>query len=71
MSNQAFTPKNAGISTDKSLFKVGNRNIKAMFEIYSKLTTKTPELSHWHRSGVFIVNFEQILQLFPLSTLNK
>ena len=46
MSNQAFTPKNTGISTDKSLFKVGNRNIKAMFEIYSKLTTKTPELSH-------------------------
>ena len=25
---------------------------------YSKLTIKTPELRHWHRSGVFIVNFE-------------
>ena len=24
----------------------------------SKLTIKTPERRHWHRSGVFVVNFE-------------
>ena len=26
----------------------------------SKLTIKTPERRHWHRSSVFIVNFENI-----------
>ena len=30
-----------------------------MFEIYSKLVTKTPERRQ-RRSGVFIVNFEHI-----------
>ena len=30
-----------------------------MCEICSKLTKKTPEGRHWHRSSVFIVNFEQ------------
>ena len=29
-------------------------------EICSKLTTKTPEQRNRHRSGVVIVNFEQI-----------
>ena len=32
-----------------------------MCEICSKLTIKTPERPYWRRSGVFIVNFEQIL----------
>ena len=41
-----------------------------MCEICSKLITKIPERRHWRRSGVFIVNFEQI-SLFPLLTLNK
>ena len=50
-------PKNpAGIY----LLKVNNRNIRAMCEIYSELTIKTPEWHHWRRSSVFSVNFEHI-----------
>ena len=45
------------------LFKVNNRNRK-MSEICSGLTVNTPERCHWCRSGVFIVNFEHISQLF-------
>ena len=40
----------------------------------SKLTIKTPERSHWRRSGVFIVNFEHILHfvlVFLLLTLSS
>ena len=40
------------------LLKVSNRNGRARCEICSELTIKTPELIHWRRSGVFIVNFE-------------
>ena len=43
-------------------------------EICLKLTIKTPEQRHWHRSDVFIVNFEQIsdvVLVFPLLALNK
>ena len=51
-------------------FKVNNENTRTMCEICSKLTTtKTPERSHWRRSGVFVVNFEQIshnVVVFPL-----
>ena len=35
-----------------------------MCEIRSILTIKTSERLHWRRSGVFIVNFEHILDLF-------
>ena len=38
-----------------------------------KLIIKTPEWRQWHRSGVFIVNFEHISHLalvFLLLTLN-
>ena len=38
--------------------KVNNENTKKLFEIYSKLTIKTRR-----RSGIFIVNFEQISQI--------
>ena len=38
------------------LFKVNNRNTRKRCEICSKLTIKTPE----RRSGVFIVNFEEV-----------
>ena len=31
--------------------------------MYSKLTIKTPKPRQWHRSGVFIVNFEHISHL--------
>ena len=46
------------------LFKVNNKNTREMCEIRSKLTIKTSERLHWRRSGVFIVNFEHILDLF-------
>ena len=32
-------------------------------EICSKLTIKTPKQRHWHRFGVFVVNFEHISYL--------
>ena len=54
------------------MFKVDNRNTKRKCEICSKLTIKTPERRQWRRSGVFIVNFEQISHLvlvFLLLTL--
>ena len=43
------------ISAGIYLLKVNNR---PRCEICSKLTIKTPERRYWHRSGVFIVNFE-------------
>ena len=55
------------------VFKVNNKNTLTVCEIFSKLTIKTPEQCHWRRSGVFIVNFEQmsyIVIIFPLFTLN-
>ena len=46
------------------LFKINNRNIRKRCEICSKLTIKPPERHHWRHSGVFLVNFKQISQLF-------
>ena len=48
---------------DHYLFKVNYRNTKTRYEIYLKLTTKTPERRQWRISGVFIVNFEHIRYL--------
>ena len=45
---------------DMYLLRVNNRNTKTRCEICSKLTIKTPERCCWHRSSVFIVNFEDI-----------
>ena len=45
------------------MFKVSNRNTRARCEICSKLKIMTPERLQWGRSGVFIVNFENILHL--------
>ena len=42
------------------LLKVSNRNTRIKCEICSKLTIKTPERPHWHRSDVFIANFEHV-----------
>ena len=49
------------------LFKVNNRNIRTMFEIYSELTRKTPERRWWrcwtdftHCSGFSVVGFVQV-----------
>ena len=56
------------------LFKFNNRSTKKSCEIRSELTIKTPERRQWRRSGVFIVNFEHISQLFLvflLLNLNK
>ena len=51
------------------LLRVNNRNIRTRCEIFSNLTIKTPEQSHWCGSGVFIVNFEHILHLVPVFLL--
>ena len=45
------------------LFKVNNRNTRTKCEICSKLTTKIQERGQWHRSGIFMVNFEHISHL--------
>ena len=52
-------------------FQVNNRNIKTRCEISSKLTIKTPARHQWHRSDVFIVNFEHIVLVFLLSTFSR
>ena len=48
------------------LFKVNNRNTRTRCELCSQLTIKTPELRHWRRSGVFIVNIEYISHLVKI-----
>ena len=48
---------------DIYMFKVNNRNTRTRCEMCSKLIIKTPERRHWHRSGVFFVNFEHIPHL--------
>ena len=56
------------------LFKVNNGNFKIMSEICSMIRIKTPGRRLWHRSGVFFVNFEQVLHsglVFSLWTLDK
>ena len=50
---------------DIYLLKVNNVNTMTIYEIYSELTIKTPEWHHWHCSGVFIVNSEQIVLMPP------
>ena len=49
---------------DFYLFKVNKKDTRKTCQICSKLTMKTPERRHLHRSGVFIVNFEHISNLF-------
>ena len=56
------------------LLKFNNRSTRKRCEIFSKLTIKAPERCQRRRSGVFIVNFENISHLFLvllLLTLNK
>ena len=55
------------------LLKVNNRNTRARCDICSRLTIKIREQCQWRRSGVFIVNFEHILNhilVFLLLTFN-
>ena len=54
----------ASFPDDIYLFKFNKRNTRKRCEICLKLTIKTPKRCHWRRSGVFIVNFEHISQLF-------
>ena len=42
------------------MLKVNSKNTKKRCEIWLKLTLKTPERRQWFRSGVFIINFEQV-----------
>ena len=39
------------------MFKVNRNTRTRRCEVCSKLTIKTLERRHWHRSGVFMVNF--------------
>ena len=60
--------------TNIYLLKGNNRNIRKRCELYSKLIINTMERFHWSLSGVFIGNFEHILDLYLvllLLTLNK
>ena len=45
------------------MFKVKKKNTRGRCEICLKLIIKTPEWRQWRRSGVFIVNFEDISHL--------
>ena len=56
------------------LFQVNNRNTRKICEICSKSIIKTSKLRQRRRSGVIIVNFENISNLllkFLLLTLNR
>ena len=64
------TDMSASINSNKKtnpaniyLFKVNNRKNTRKCKICSKLTIKTSERCYWRCSGVFIVNFEHILDL--------
>ena len=53
-----------------TLLKFNNRSIRLKCEICLKLTIKTRERRHWHRSGVLIVNFEHISHCSSVSIVN-
>ena len=44
--------------------EVNNRSTRKSCEICLKLTIKMPETRQWRHSGIFIVNFKHISQLF-------
>ena len=44
-------------------FCLPNKQLLGVSETCSKLTIKTPERLWWHRSGVFVVNFENLSYL--------
>ena len=52
------------IPPNNYMFKVNNRNTRIRCKICSKLTIKTPKRRHWRLSGVFIINFKHILNIF-------
>ena len=74
MSNVSFQCSMICNPAGNYIFKVNNRNTRARCEIYSKWTIKTQERCHWHRFGVFIVNFEHfsyLVLVFLLLTLSR
>ena len=62
-SNTLFFQRNFYYPVGNYMFKASNRNTKTRCEKCSRLTIKTPERRHC-RSGVFIVNMENISQFF-------
>ena len=48
----------------KYMLKVNNRNTRKSCEMGSKLPLKITKRRYWRCSGIFIVNFEPILQIF-------
>ena len=53
---------------------MSNRNTRERCEIYLKLTIKTPEKSQWRGFDIFIINSENVSDLFSviiLANLNK
>ena len=56
------------------MFKVNNGNTITMCKACSKLTVKSPERRNGGRSGIFIVNVEQISRIvlaFPIVDFKK
>ena len=51
------------------MFKVDNRNTRRRREICLNLTIKTPARRHWRRSGISIVNFEQISHFVIINSI--
>ena len=52
------------LQVSSNLFNLNKRKTGKRCEICSNLTIKTPERRQRRRSGVFIVNFEYISQIF-------
>ena len=68
-----FKPMKLTFPAGIYLLKLNNRNTRTRCEKFSKLTIKIPERRQWHRSGVFIINFEHsshLVLVFLLLTLN-
>ena len=59
---------NSDFPADIYLFKVNTKNTKAMCEICSKLTIKTPKRLYWRFSGVFdaLNGFHIFFWCFPV-----
>ena len=52
------------------MFKVNNRNGITRCESCSKLLINTPERRHWHRFGVFILNFSHFTSCSRVSIVD-
>ena len=64
------------VVTFKCKLLLGSQQSKHQSNVWNqfKVSKKTPERSHWHLSGVFIVKFKKISNIalaFPLLTLNE